>query len=177
MKVSKKINPYAIEIDFKTELMSKCDVVLKKYIKDKLVSAKSKRRTKNLIMLMKFYERFLVKHQLDVEYAIIASLIFCNEFTIIREQVEMGLIDFKHFRDPNFWDSNACYQPENHDTHSSNTLGGNSSISAKDAIFFVYTTMDNFYPQTHEVICKILDITDKNPDLDCYRFFEDITYI
>lgn len=177
MKVSKKINPYSIEIEFKDALLTKCDIVLKEYAKTKLLSLKSKPSNVNKRMLTQFCERFIAKNSLDVEYAIIISLIFCNEFMVIKEQVEMGIIDFHHFKDPDFWNNSPSYKPHSLGTNELKAAQFDTNITIRDAIFFSYTTLDNFYPQTREVVADMLDFSEKHKRFDCYTFFKDITYV
>ena len=162
MKVSTNISSSVIEIEFKTNLMLKCDTLLKKYAIEKLERLREKPRTKNTKVLMKFYERFMKKEDLDVEYSIMTSLIFCNEFTVIREHIEMNLINFNHFKNPDFWGEGNTTQ---------------SQITLRDAIFFTYTTMDAFYPQSREVVAEMLDLSDENEKFNYYGFFETIEYV
>lgn len=174
MKIKSNISPYAIEIEFKKELLYKCDAILKEYVSDKLAAIKSRQRTKNSIMLAHFYERFLIKHSIDIEYAIIISILFCNEFVLIEEQVRAGIINFHHFKNPDFWDGSHTSELEQGEKPDQNKL---PAISIPDAVFFTYTTMDNFYPQTAVVISDMLDFSDNHKDFDCYSYFKDLIYV
>ena len=136
------------------DLVEKCHPIIKQYASEKIEKLHCG-KTKNIDSLIEIHKLFILKESFDAEYAVMLSLLFCNEFLSIKKQVAANSINFEHLKSPDYW---------------------KSQITIRDAIFFSYTTMDNFFPQSKSVIENMLYFSEKHENFNYYTFLKNVKY-